>query len=76
MIEYDQYMFEPVDFHCVAEVRDLISNNHFHNILRLFDVLPNFPFTTSETICDYYLQTLYIRAAEQLNIKFHRIIAL
>ena len=22
--------------------------NHFHNILRLFDVLPNFPFTKSE----------------------------
>ena len=29
--------------------------NHFHNILRLFDVLPNFPFTTNETMCDYYL---------------------
>ena len=29
--------------------------SHFHNILRLFDVLPNFPFTTSERISDYYL---------------------
>ena len=29
--------------------------NHFHNILRLFDVLPNFPFTTSGTMRDYYL---------------------
>ena len=29
--------------------------NQFHNILRLFDVLPNFPFTTSETIVHYYL---------------------
>ena len=29
--------------------------NLFHNILGLFDVLPNFPFTTSETIRDYYL---------------------
>ena len=28
--------------------------NHFHNILRLFDVLPNFRFTSSETMCDYY----------------------
>ena len=27
--------------------------NHGHNILRLFDVLPNFPFTTSETKRDY-----------------------
>ena len=26
--------------------------NHFHNILRLFDVLPNFPVTTSETMRD------------------------
>ena len=25
--------------------------NHFHSILRLFDVLPNFPFTTSEAMC-------------------------
>ena len=30
-------------------------SNHFHNILRLFDVLPNFPLTTSETMRDYYL---------------------
>ena len=29
--------------------------NQFHNILRLSDVLPNFPFTTTETMCDYYL---------------------
>ena len=28
---------------------------HFHNILRLLDDLPNFPFTTSETIRYYYL---------------------
>ena len=31
------------------------SYNHFHNILRLFDSLPNLPFTTSETMRDYYL---------------------
>ena len=31
--------------------------NHFDNILRVFDVLPNFLFTTSETMRDYYLQT-------------------
>ena len=29
--------------------------NHFHNILRLFDVFPNFLFSTSETMRDYYL---------------------
>ena len=26
------------------------TSNHFHNILRLFDVLANFPFTRSEMI--------------------------
>ena len=29
--------------------------NHFHNILKLFDALPNSPFATSETMRDYYL---------------------
>ena len=32
-----------------------IENNHFHNVFRLFDVLPNFPIITSETMRDYYL---------------------
>ena len=31
--------------------------NHFDDILRLFDVLANFPFSTSEAMRDYYLQT-------------------
>ena len=31
------------------------GDNHFYNILELFDVLPNFSFTISETMCDYYL---------------------
>ena len=31
------------------------TDNQFHNILRLFDVLPNFPFTTNETMCKYFL---------------------
>ena len=31
------------------------SYNHFHNILGTFDVLANFPFTTSEMTDDYYL---------------------
>ena len=38
------------------------SYSQFH-ILRLFDVLPNFPFTTSETMGDYYLYTWFIRVA-------------
>ena len=31
-----------------------LDYNHFHNILRLFDVLPNISFTASETMGDYY----------------------
>ena len=27
----------------------MFADNYGHNILRIFDVLPNFPFTTSET---------------------------
>ena len=30
-----------------------IADNHFHNIWRLFDVLPNFAFATSEAIQGY-----------------------
>ena len=29
--------------------------NQFHNIWRLFDVLPSFPFTASEMMGYYYL---------------------
>ena len=42
------------------------SYNHVHNILRLFDVLPNALFSLSETIRDYYLQTWYIRVASRV----------
>ena len=31
------------------------GHNKSYNILRLFDVLPNFPFTISEKMGDYYL---------------------
>ena len=32
-----------------------ICDNQVHNYLRLFDVLANCPFITTETMCDYYL---------------------
>ena len=35
--------------------------------MRLFDVLPNFAFTTSEPMGDYYLQTWCIRVASQVT---------
>ena len=40
--------------------------NEFHNILRLFVVLLNFSFNTSETMSNYYLQTWYIRVASRV----------
>ena len=34
-----------------------------HNILGMFDISPNFPFTANETKCDYKLCALYSRNA-------------
>ena len=42
---------------------EILRDNDFHNVLRLFDVLPNFLFTTRETMGDYHLQRWYIRVA-------------
>ena len=39
------------------KAKENFVDNHFHNILRLFDVLSNFLFATSEVMFDYYLQT-------------------
>ena len=50
--------FQYLYFRCLAFIRIFSLTtiyNQFYNMLRLFDVLPNFPFTTSETMCDYYL---------------------
>ena len=52
-------------FLCLSLV---ITYNQFHNILRLFDVLPNFSLTTSETMGDYYLPTWYIPVASRVAI--------
>ena len=35
------------------KAKENFADNHFYNILRLFDVLPNLPFTTSEAKRDY-----------------------
>ena len=49
-------IFPPVSFDITVFWQELLDiYYHFHNILRLFDVLPNFPFPTSKTIRDYYL---------------------
>ena len=45
------------------KAKENFADNQFYNILRLFDVLPNSPFTPDETTCDYYLSTWYIRVA-------------
>ena len=56
-----------------SEVNQLFASIFHANLqsvsqyFETFDVLPNFPFTTSETMGDYYLETWYIRVAEQLK---------
>ena len=50
-------------WHLQRYCRRFWNYNQFHNTLRLFDVLPDFPFTTNETMCDYYLEIWYIRVA-------------
>ena len=42
------------------------SYDYFYSILRLFGVLPNFLFTTSEAMLDYYLWTWYIWVASRV----------
>ena len=38
------------------KTKENFADNHFHNILRLFVVLPTFSFATRLAMCDYYLQ--------------------
>ena len=44
---------------CINMVSDQVMLVTFSH-LRFLDILPNFPFTTSEKIRDYHLQTWYI----------------
>ena len=37
--------------------KENFAENPLHDMLRYFDGLPNCPFTTSETMGDYYLET-------------------
>ena len=55
-----------------SEAKENWIENQFHNVLRIFGVLPIFPFTTSERMCHYYLQTWYIRVASPVaeRLKF------
>ena len=39
----------------LSELSIHCTYNHLHNILRLSDVLTNFPFIAIETMRDYYL---------------------
>ena len=41
--------------HCILKWISTQGYNHFRIIFRFFNVLPNFPFTTSETMRNYYL---------------------
>ena len=46
--------------------KENFAGNRAHNILKLFDVLPNFLLTTSETKQDYFYETWYTRLLQEL----------
>ena len=50
-----QSVIDTTNFYRAPVHSTIESYNHFHNILILFDDLPNFPFITSETMRNYYL---------------------
>ena len=58
------YTFEGVDFK--YDNNFFKFHHHLYNILRHFDVLPNFPFPKGETMRDYYLSTRYKRYVSRL----------
>ena len=43
------------------KAKENFGDSQLHNILRHFDVLPNFPSSTSEAMRDYYLKTLWVQ---------------
>ena len=45
--------FKPLFLRQILTAATFCYYNHGHNIMRIFDVLPHFPFTTSETKPDY-----------------------
>ena len=50
----------------IERAKENFADNWIDNIMRLFNVLPNFAFTISKTMADYYLYTLYIRVASRV----------
>ena len=52
--------------------KESFSDSLGHNILRLFDVLPNFHFTTSETKRDYTTILGIYKAPNELRLNFFR----
>ena len=70
MISRQNWLWKFCNFQRSLLSLNLEIYNRFHNILRLFDVLPNFPFTTSEMMDHYYLSTWYIRVASRVAEQF------
>ena len=50
-----EYPWKPNFSNHIKFILKTSNYDQFHNILRLFNVLPNFPFTSSEKMRDYYL---------------------
>ena len=41
-----------------SNAKETFADNHGHNILRIFDVLPNFPFTKNETKPQFFAKNI------------------
>ena len=55
ILSYIWQFLKNLVFNKKQKAKENFEDNQIHNILRLFDALPNFPSTTSETMGDYYL---------------------
>ena len=53
LLRFEIYLSTPFITNSILR-KTILNFNHFHNILRLFDVLAIFPFTTSDKKCGYY----------------------
>ena len=41
-----------------SNAKETFADNHGHNILRIFDVSPNFPFTENETKPQFFAKNI------------------
>ena len=53
MLKISRFISQSSNLNILKDMNIQLIWNHGNNILKLFDIWQNFPFTTSETKCDY-----------------------